>query len=272
MRICLIGAANDGTCQLASGLARLGHSVDVVGFEPLVLPGDLQEFAYYQVEPKPLREFKGMLRAAAPAVANNLQEVLAIWEKIFELHSKESFDLIDCGDRLTCSIMPEMALKVPIVVNATAEMKIFIEPAHSFEKISFQQHLLAMLERISLVLADAIVVPSESLRVSLSEKQSLSPGKVIVQKDFNAADARARIYLTAITLATAAKQLSIYLRPPELLGADALMIFEAFDQMIYNYLYQNSYRFRLYHWWCMWRQQPSLFLDKFKRRLKLAPR
>lgn len=57
----------------------------------------------------------------------------------------------------------------------------------------------------------------------------------------------------------AAKQHKLYLKDPDQALSDAAVFLYSFDKMIYDVLYQTSFRFRLRHWWRLGSSRPRLF-------------
>ncbi len=58
------------------------------------------------------------------------------------------------------------------------------------------------------------------------------------------------------------QHLRVYRKPPGALVADAEMFLGAYDQMLYDFLYRQSFRFRLSEWLMMVRKRPRLMLAK----------
>lgn len=54
----------------------------------------------------------------------------------------------------------------------------------------------------------------------------------------------------------------LYLREPDQALPDAAVMLYCFDRMLYNLLYQESWRFRLSYWWHQAAHRPKLFLAK----------
>lgn len=67
----------------------------------------------------------------------------------------------------------------------------------------------------------------------------------------------------------AAKQKSLYLKPPEHLLSDAAVLLYSYDKMIYDLLYQQSYRFRIRHWFRA-AARPRLFAARILLRVARA--
>lgn len=55
---------------------------------------------------------------------------------------------------------------------------------------------------------------------------------------------------------------TLYLREPEQATPDAAVMLYCFDRMLYNLLFQESWRFRLSYWWHAALHRPKLFLGK----------
>jgi glycosyltransferase involved in cell wall biosynthesis len=59
-----------------------------------------------------------------------------------------------------------------------------------------------------------------------------------------------------------AKQKTLYLKPADHALSDAAVFLYSYDKMIYDLLYQKSYRFRLRHWWKLGTARPRLLAAK----------
>jgi glycogen synthase len=59
---------------------------------------------------------------------------------------------------------------------------------------------------------------------------------------------------------------ALYLKDPSCAFTDAATFLYAFDRMLYDLLYQESWRFRLRHWWRLGSRRPRLFAGKLALR------
>jgi len=258
------------TAKLAHELASEGHLVQVIVSDPSLLPdqksqGLNERVCYHLVDPERRTEFTGRFMKASPAANEALKQALQHWQKVVELNSQEPFDVLDTGNSLLSALMPGMCRLVPTVCSAHDKMAILKESHSLFVPLPFETQLLAMLERMALNLVDRVAVPSPQLEQRLQGKVSAITKKIDWSVAVQSTAGKVAQYKKAIEGARPSSK--VYLKASSDLTADALMIFKAYDEMIYNFLYQNSYRFRIYHWWQMFRSNPALFQSKLKRAL-----
>ncbi len=75
------------------------------------------------------------------------------------------------------------------------------------------------------------------------------------------------LYKMAIQRHNERSRSQLYLKSPGQMLSDAVFILSAFDTMIYDTLYQYSWRFRIRHWGRVLRYRPRLFAAKLALRL-----
>jgi glycosyl transferase family 4 len=282
LRICLLnGSRNiDGdalqsagaTTKLAYELAAEGHSVQVIFTDASLLSdqnsvGTDQRIRYHLVDPGRF-DFTGRFMNASPEAHKALQQSLQHWQKLMELHTQEPFDLFDAGTAVLSALMPSMCRAIPTVCAVHDKMAIFQERKLPFAGLGFDTELTAMLERLTLNLVERISVPSASLEERMPAKLNAISNKFDLPPALASTSAKIQQYKKASEQARLSTK--VYLKGPADLTVDTLMIFKAYDEMIYNFLYQNSYRFRIYHWWQMLRSNPGLFQSKLKQALRVG--
>jgi len=282
LRICLLNGSrySDGnalqsggaTAKLAYELAAEGHYVQVIFSDSNLLSdqklaSDDRRIRYHMVDAEHRTDFTGRFMKASPEANQALMQALQHWEKLTELHAQEPIDVLDVGSSLLSALMPGMCRVIPTVCAVHDKMAI-LQPKALFAPLGFDHQLLAMLERMTLNLVDRVSVPSPELEERMQGKLKAISKKV----DLTPVPASSSEKITQYKKAIESARLStkVYLKGPADLSADALMIFKAYDEMLYNFLYQNSYRFRFYHWWQMLRSNPSLFQTKLKQALRVG--
>jgi hypothetical protein len=263
-RHCLPGSF-DAVKTLAEDLSAGGHQVHVIlaGESPIEVSAGLVQ--YYAARATISTEFTGRFAVVAPTAHRLFAESLGIWEKFLELHKEEAFDLLDTTDFVVSSLMPGLSRIVPTVCSVQSDLFMFKKPPSLFERLLFEEQLVGMLERLSINLVDFVLVPTAPLAEKLHVEVKSSSTKTAICQGPDALSARENAYRTAIENHRKAGYRAPFSKPATDLAGAAVCIFKAYDQMIYDFLYQNSYRFRLYHWWHMWRSTPNLFTAKLKR-------
>jgi hypothetical protein len=260
------------TKKLAYELAADGHFIDVIVSDSNLLANEKVDSAdrrirYHAVDHESRIAFTGRFMKASPGANRAFSQALPQWEKFSELHLQEPFDVLDTNHSVLSALMPSMCCVVPTVCAVHEQMAMFQEPASPFEPLKFDLQLLAMLERLTLNLVDRISVSSIGLEQRLHRKLGTSLNKTDAVGDGVYTSAKIAQYRSAVESGKNTNQSKVYLKPPTDLSTDVVMIFRAYDEMIYNFLYQNSFRFRFYHWWSLLKSNPTLFQNKMKQLL-----
>jgi hypothetical protein len=278
LRICLLNGINGDhdapqsaafTKKLAYELAAHGHVVHVIFSDPNLLSNSKTDntdkrIGYHAVDLKIDTTFNGRFMQASPQAHTALSQAFLQWQTFIELHKQTPFDVLDAGDNVLSALMPAMGRVVPTVLSAHEQMALFKAPKLIFEPLNFDLQLLSMLERLSLNLVDRISISSNELAQQLNNTLR-GGGKIdLIDGDAFTASKIAQ-YQQAIESGQHPKKAVTYLKPATSLSTDALLLFRAYDEMLYNFLYQNSYRFRFVHWWNMLKTQPELFQSKLKQ-------
>lgn len=189
MRICLIsreyppetgyGGIATFTRHLAQGLHELGNEIVVVSLAettpkivddngvtvhrvvPFVIPGDL-----------------GAVSMCMPYSRYVLKTSTALWQKFFELHEQNPFDVVDTPELLAEGLYPAVTKAAPLVIRLyTPHSKFIAENLHSVSA-NFDHQFVAMLERVAMLSADAITSPSDDLAEFVSEDLSYPISKI----------------------------------------------------------------------------------------------
>lgn len=174
MRICLVsrefppdtgwGGIGTFTKHLAHGLKDNGHDVEVVSL------ATEKPYSHYQngihvhrVLPSTIGGGLGMFARGMPYSRYVLTTTTALWQKFLELHTVKPFDVVDTPELLAEGLFEAITAVVPVVVRLyTPHSKFISEGLHNVRP-SFDHQLVAMLERVAMLSADALTSPSEDL-------------------------------------------------------------------------------------------------------------
>ncbi len=277
MRICLISADQTANCEIegiktrAQMLANHGHDVTLllavtdeqknkceaqsVEHKESVLPYSVLIVAADN-DVASLSRFE----AASPETKRTTALGVAIWKEVLELHNREPFDLIEGESCCGTLALTAFANYAPVIVRLDSSAAIFKKPKSIFESLSFDEQVCAMFERMAIGWCSAVVVSEPKLQSLIAEETGRLTPQILVDPG-NDPEFFSNYYKDVVSKRNAKKKLA-YLKPIQSLCPDALMMFQAFDQMLYNYLYQNSWRFRLYHWQQMYKNKPAQFRSK----------
>ncbi len=174
MRICLIsreyppdtgwGGIATFAKHLAHGLRDLGHDVEVVALaEGAAKTVEVEGIRVHRVEPYAVEGDLGAVSMCMPYSRYVLRTTAGLWEKFFELHSQNPFDVVDTPELLAEGLIPAVTKAVPLCIRLyTPHSKFIAEKLHSVTP-SFDHQFVAMLERVAMRAADVITSPSDDL-------------------------------------------------------------------------------------------------------------
>jgi glycosyltransferase involved in cell wall biosynthesis len=184
MRICLIsreyppetgwGGIGAYTYQHANALAALGHDVEIVA---LARKEDVVEPPLANGAEQPDRVVIPLHRAVWGHLLDELATIwislpyshylfkttIALWNKFTELHAKKPFDVVEAPEHLAEGLIIALTKSCPLVVRLhTPHYKFVAERYHNLNP-SFDHTLFGMLERMTILNADAVSSPSQEL-------------------------------------------------------------------------------------------------------------
>ncbi len=174
MRICLIsreyppetgwGGIATFAKHLAHGLKDLGHDVEVVSLA-VDKPHSIRE-AGILVHRVVQKDVGGGLSKGG-ALMSYSRYVLAtsssLWKKFIELHRRKPFDVVDCPELLAEGIWPALTKVAPLAVRLyTPHSKFIAERLHNVRP-NLDHQLVAAIERVAMLSADALTSPSDDL-------------------------------------------------------------------------------------------------------------
>ena len=272
MRICLISHEYSGTFayHLSHGLKEIGHEVEVVslaanGNELMLHEG----IKVHRVLPFDFASGLSILNMCMPLSRNALRIASALWSKALQLHKDKPFEVIDVPEFLAQGIYPAATNIAPLIIRLyAAHSKFTGEHLHNV-KPSFDQDLTAAFERMSMLTADALIAPNKDLAQYAADDLNISsdqihiipnPVELELQRG-EIARQTVEIYQTAIKSFATRYRSTLYLKPPQILLSDVEEFVYGFDKAIGDFLYFNSWQFRIRHWYKL-RQSPKLIAAK----------
>jgi glycogen(starch) synthase len=192
MRICLIsreyppdtgwGGIGAYTYQMAHALTDLGHDVEVVslkaeakssdrrssGSPPVNNANDQRIKVHRSSWEDDLSDLK-MLKASTPFSHYVLKSSLALWQTFLSRHEKEPFDVAEVPEHLADGIVAVATKSVPTVIKLHTPLSKFHKENLHGVVASFDQQLICMLERVSMLMADEMCSPSQDLAQYICE-------------------------------------------------------------------------------------------------------
>jgi glycogen(starch) synthase len=189
MRICLIsreyppdtgyGGIATFTRHLAHGLKEIGNEVVVVSLaEGAAKTVDDNRVMVHRVEPFVIPGDLGAVAMCMPYSRYVMKTTAALWQKFFELHQQNPFDVVDTPELLAEGIYPAITKALPLVIRLyTPHSKFIAENLHNVSA-TFDHQFVAMVERVAMLSADAITAPSNDLADFVSEDLNFSREKI----------------------------------------------------------------------------------------------
>lgn len=189
MRICLLsreyppdtgyGGIATFTRHLAHGLKEIGNDVVVVSLaEGAAKVVDDEGITVHRVEPFVVPGDLGCVAMCMPHSRYVMKTTAALWQKFFELHQENPFDVVDTPELLAEGIYPAVTKVVPLVIRLyTPHSKFIAENLHNISA-TFDHQFVAMLERVAMLSADAITSPSNDLADFVSEDLNYPRDKI----------------------------------------------------------------------------------------------
>lgn len=174
MRICIIsreyppetgwGGIATFAKHLAHGLTDLGHEVEVVSLAA-DKPHSIRESGILVHRVRQSNVGGGLTRGG-PLMSYSryvLGTSTALWKKFIELHRKKPFDVIDTPELLAEGVWPAITKVAPLAVRLyTPHSKFIAERLHNVRP-NLDHQLVATLERVAMLSADALTSPSDDL-------------------------------------------------------------------------------------------------------------
>lgn len=175
MRICLIsrefppdtgwGGIATFVHDLALGLAEIGAEVEVIA---LSADGknstvDYKGIKLHRVAPVADLDKYQMLLSLMPYSHSLLKSLVALHLKFVELHSAKPFDIVEVPEMFGEGVFLALTKLCPLVIRLyTPHFKFIDEKLHLIDE-GFDHQLLSIIEKLTLLNADAVVSPSQDL-------------------------------------------------------------------------------------------------------------
>ena len=182
MRVCLIsreyppasgwGGIATYTYHQAHGLQEIGHEVEVFALAALDTAGvtsledgiTVHRVAYDDA----LNDLK-IMQTGVPFTHYVLKHVLALAQKVFEVHSQNPFDVAEAAEHLAEGLGIAVTGTMPLVIRLhTPQSKLIAEKFHNLTA-SFDQESVAILERLAMNGCDVLTSPSEDMARYVAE-------------------------------------------------------------------------------------------------------
>jgi glycosyltransferase involved in cell wall biosynthesis len=195
MRVCLIatgfppdnywGIEGSYAYELALGLRKLGHTVEVIALSPDVAGTAVQEGVLVHRIIAQFGDIPGEQGLIAKCMPNNkfvFAATRALWTKFAELHAAKPFDVVDVPELLATGVLPAVSKAIPTVVRLSGQPSKHLAANFHDSAYAFDSQLLTMLKQMSIFSAEAIIAPSEELANELVEKVHCPQEKLTVIK------------------------------------------------------------------------------------------
>lgn len=285
MRICFLtanyktdgrGAGELSLREHAEKLASVGYDVEVVALDDPLNPSSLTEIVSRGVKihlskSADLRMTLPVTREAMPAFHASIKANVALWNKLIELNLEKQFDIVEAPHEIAQCIVPGAARAIPLVVRLSASSARDASRDRCSLQ-SFDSRLVHMLERLALVLADVVIAPTEEIAKELSLRLSYPVEEIkVVGTEPSASISNSVVaYDLALERFKSGTRPVLYLNGQERIMADTQALLVSYESMLYNLLYQQSWRFRFRHWATKFRRRPRLLAAKLAVRFGKA--
>jgi glycosyltransferase involved in cell wall biosynthesis len=182
VRICLIsreyppdtgwGGIGAYTYQHARALKEDGHDVEVISLTRKEIrqdfsagddPQDSLHVPVHRAAWGHLLDELSTVWISAPYTHFALKSCLALWRKFLQVHSLKPFDVVEAPEHLAEALFPAITRICPLVVRLHTPHSKFIAERYHNLNTSFDQQLLAVVERIPILEADLLSSPSVDL-------------------------------------------------------------------------------------------------------------
>lgn len=200
MRICLIsreyppdtgwGGIGAYTFQHARALKEAGHDVEVISLckkevtdeprGPLGVDADASAVPVYRAVWGSLLQELSTVWISVPYSHFVLKSCLAVWRKFLERHSEKPFDIVEAPEHLAEALFPALTRICPLLVRLhTPHSKFIVEKYHNLNA-SFDQELVAILERTAMLEADVLSSPSKDLAEYVASDTAVKLDDIVI--------------------------------------------------------------------------------------------
>lgn len=202
MRICLIsreyppdtgwGGIGAYTYQHARALKEVGHDVVVISLtnkdsrvdvELLSDASDLSFVPIYRAAWHQLFADLSTIWISLPYSLFALKSGFALWRKFLQVHKESPFDVVEAPEHLGEALFASLCQICPLVVRLhTPHSKFIVEGYHNLCS-TFDQQLLSMLERMTMLEADLLSSPSEDLANYVASDCGIARGSIEIVRN-----------------------------------------------------------------------------------------
>lgn len=202
MRICLIsreyppdtgwGGIGAYTYNHARALKELGHDVEVISLTKKDATADVavsstSEDPFYVPVHRavwgPLLEELTTIWISLPYTHFVLKSCVALWRKFLEVHSVKPFDVVEAPEHLAEALFPALTKVCPLVIRLHTPHSKFIREKYHNLNASFDQELVAILERTAMLEADLLSSPSEDLAAYVAEDTAVKLSSIEIVRN-----------------------------------------------------------------------------------------
>jgi len=183
VRICIIsreyppdtgwGGIGAYAFQHARALKEQGHDVEVIALTKKEMSADSSALSDPAGDPLfvpvhracwgPLLQELSTVWISLPYTHFALKSCVALWRKFQEVHNAKPFDVVEAPEHLAEALFPSLTRVCPLLIRLhTPHSKFIAEKYHNLNA-SFDQQLLAIVERMPMLEADVLSSPSEDL-------------------------------------------------------------------------------------------------------------
>lgn len=196
MRICLVsrefppdtgwGGVGAYTYQIAHALAARGHEVHVItlaGASQLSSTRTIGGVVEHRVAYQHILDELNLFLISAPHAHYVIGTTIALWKQFVELHSIEPFDVVEAPEHLAGGLFQAITGIVPTVLKLhTPHSKFVAEKFHGVLP-NFDHQVICLLERITMMSADALCSPSSELAAFVASDLGISTAKIDIVRN-----------------------------------------------------------------------------------------
>ncbi len=200
MRICIIsreyppdtgwGGIGAYAFQHAKALKEAGHDVEVISLckkevteeptGPVGMETDPSAVPVYRAAWGSLLQELSTVWISVPYSHFVLKSCLAVWRKFLERHSVKPFDIVEAPEHLAEALFPSLTRICPLLVRLhTPHSKFIVEKYHNLSA-SFDQELVAILERAAMLEADVLSSPSKDLAEYVASDTAVKLDDIVI--------------------------------------------------------------------------------------------
>lgn len=199
MRICLIsrefppdtgwGGVGAYNFHTAKGLLKAGHDVEVISLAAREISAsesfeqNIDGIKVHRVVWQNNLEELNLFLISAPNSHFVLKSGTALWKKFIEIHNENPFDVVETPEHLATAIFNSNSSVVPLLITLhTPHFKFVDQHMHEATE-SFDNLLISMFEKMSILQADVVASPSHDLAHYVSEHTGLSEQKIEIVRN-----------------------------------------------------------------------------------------